>query len=58
MSKSEIRRLDITDPITTEAGKALFEEMNTNHGSIVWGPVRRGIIAIEAEMREKLKNEH
>ena len=53
MSKSEIRRLDITAPIETEAGKALFEQMNRDFGSSVWGPVRTGIIAIEKEMREK-----
>lgn len=53
MSKSEIRRLEITDPIKTEAGKELFEWANMNYGSIIWGPVLRGIIAIEKELDER-----
>ena len=57
MSKSEIRRLDITDPIETEAGLKLFTEMNNHFGSSVWGPVRIGIIAIESEIRQQIARE-
>jgi len=38
------------DDIKTEAGKKLFNLMNMLHGSIVWGPILEGILAIEKEM--------
>ena len=34
----------------TEAGKELFEYFNDNYGSSIWGPVLRGILAIEKEL--------
>ena len=37
------------EEIKTKAGKELFKLMNENWGSIVWGPVFRGIIEIERE---------
>jgi len=38
------------EQIKTQAGKDLFKLMNDNHGSIIWGPVLRGIIEIEKEL--------
>lgn len=40
--------------ITTDAGKALWHEMNQHHGSVVWGAVGEGIEVVEAEMRERI----
>ena len=37
------------DQIKTKAGRELFKYMNENWGSIVWGPVLKGIIEIERE---------
>ena len=37
------------DEIRTEAGKKLFNLVNQNYGSIVWGPILAGIIEIERE---------
>jgi len=42
------------DDIKTEAGKKLFERMNTIYGSITWGPVLEGILAIEKEMENDI----
>jgi hypothetical protein len=36
--------------IKTEAGKEMFKYFNDNHGSSIWGPVLRGILAIEKEL--------
>ena len=35
--------------IRTKAGKDLFNLVNQNYGSIVWGPILAGIIEIERE---------
>lgn len=40
--------------IQTEAGKEFWSYMNNNYGSSVWGRVGDGILAVEAEMRERL----
>jgi len=40
--------------ISTEAGKALFTQMNMEHGSSVWGPVGKGIVAVEREVQERI----
>lgn len=40
--------------ITTEAGKALFTQMNMEQGSAVWGPVGEGVVAVEREVRERI----
>jgi len=42
------------DDIKTEAGKKLFERINNNYGSITWGPVLEGILAIEKEMENDI----
>jgi len=34
----------------TEAGKELFEYFNENYGSSIWGPILKGIQAIENEL--------
>jgi hypothetical protein len=34
----------------TEAGKELFEYFNENYGSVIWGPILKGIHAIENEL--------
>ena len=38
------------DQIKTEAGKELFKHFNDNYGSIIWGPILKGILDIEKEM--------
>jgi len=43
--------------IKTQAGKDLWNHMNRNFGSGVWGPVGEGIIAIEAEMEILMEKE-
>lgn len=40
--------------IQTEAGKKLWEQMNREQGSSVWGAVGEGIEAIEAEVVERI----
>ena len=42
------------DQIKTEAGKELFKYFNDNYGSIIWGPVLKGILAIEKEMENDI----
>ena len=42
------------DDIKTEAGKKLFNRINTLYGSIVWGEVLSGIIEIEKEMENDI----
>lgn len=42
------------DNIKTEAGKELFKLINNNYGSIIWGPVLEGILAIEKEMENDI----
>lgn len=37
------------DEIRTEAGKKLFNLVNQNYGSIIWGSVLKGILEIEKE---------
>lgn len=39
-----------TDEIKTQAGKEMFKYFNDNYGSSIWGPVLKGIKAIEREM--------
>ena len=50
MSKSEIRRLEITTGIKTQAGLEMFRYFNDNYGSSIWGRVLEGIKAIEKEI--------
>ena len=58
MSKSEFKRVSITTGIKTQAGLELFKKMNEQHGSNVWGPVLKGILAIELEMgRDRILDE-
>jgi hypothetical protein len=40
-----------TDQIRTEAGKDMFKYFNDNYGSSIWGPVLKGILAIEKEIK-------
>lgn len=40
--------------IETEAGRELWSYMNNHYGSSVWGRVGDGVLAVEAEMRERL----
>ena len=40
-----------TDQIRTEAGKDMFKYFNDNYGSSIWGPVLKGILAIEKELK-------
>lgn len=40
--------------INTEAGKALWQKINQEHGSAVWGAVGDGIEAIEAEVEARI----
>ena len=40
--------------IKTEAGKELFKLINDNYGSSIWGPVLKGIIAIEKELENDI----
>lgn len=41
----------------TEAGKELFKYFNDNYGSSVWGPVMKGIWAVEEEIINRLVTE-
>lgn len=50
MSKSQIRRLEITTGIKTQAGLEMFKYFNDNYGSSIWGKVLEGIKAIEKEL--------
>ena len=40
-----------TEDIKTQAGRDMFEYFNNNYGSSIWGPVLRGILAIEKELK-------
>jgi hypothetical protein len=42
------------DQIKTEAGKELFKHFNDNYGSIIWGPILKGILDIEKEMENDI----
>ena len=37
--------------IKTQAGKDMFKYFNDNYGSSIWGPILKGILAIEKELR-------
>ena len=50
MSKSEFKRISITTGIKTQAGLEMFKYFNDNYGSAIWGPVLKGILAIEKEL--------
>ena len=56
MSKSEYKRISITTGIKTQAGLDLFKKINDEHGSAVWGPVLKGILAIEEELSGRQTN--
>lgn len=38
------------DQIKTQAGKNMFKYFNDSYGSVIWGPVLEGILAIENEL--------
>ena len=40
-----------TEDIKTQAGKEMFKYFNDNYGSAIWGPVLKGILAIEKELK-------
>lgn len=40
----------MTYEFKTQAGLELFEYFNENYGSAIWGPVLKGIQAIEKEL--------
>ena len=42
----------------TQAGKDLFDKLNKNFGSAVWGILIDDIEKIESELREIIKREH
>ena len=51
IGKGQERQIQIMiENIKTEAGKEMFKYFNDNYGSSIWGPVLRGILAIEKEL--------
>jgi len=49
-SKSQLRRIEITTGIKTQAGLEMFKYFNDNYGSSIWGKVLEGIKSIEKEL--------
>lgn len=43
-------RNQIVTEIKTQAGKDMFKYFNDNYGSVIWGQVLKGILAIEKEL--------
>ena len=45
---------EIPYKINTKSGRRLWQHMNNEYGSSVWGPVGRGIEEIESEVQDKI----